>query len=62
VTVSYYILELFDRYVPPFVKQYAQLGDAILGAAKNYADDVRQGMYPKPVVEYREIAPLLAVK
>jgi|ERR1700678_3691866 3-methyl-2-oxobutanoate hydroxymethyltransferase len=32
------------------------------GAAKNYADDVRQGMYPKPVAEYRESAPLVAVK
>ena len=62
VLVSYDILGLFDRFVPPFVKQYAQLGDAILGAAKNYADDVRQGMYPKPVAEYRESAPLLAVK
>jgi 3-methyl-2-oxobutanoate hydroxymethyltransferase len=62
VLVSYDILGLFDRFVPPFVKQYAQLGDAILGAAKNYADDVRQGMYPKPVAKYRESAPLLAVK
>src|SRR5580700_9885349 len=28
VLVSYDILGLFDRFVPPFVKQYAQLGDA----------------------------------
>jgi len=46
VLVSYDVLGLFDEFVPPFVKQYAQLGDLVLRAAKDYADDVRSGIYP----------------
>jgi 3-methyl-2-oxobutanoate hydroxymethyltransferase len=44
VLVSYDVLEMFDKFVPPFVKQYAHLGDVIRNATKNYADDVRQGV------------------
>jgi len=62
VLVSYDALGLFDTFVPPFVKQYAQLGDVILSAAKNYADDVRQGIYPQPVAARRENRPSLALK
>ena len=47
VLVSYDALGLFDTFVPPFVKQYAQLGDIVVKAAKNYAEDVRQGIYPE---------------
>jgi 3-methyl-2-oxobutanoate hydroxymethyltransferase len=47
VLVSYDVLGLFDTFVPPFVKQYADLGEEIVGAAKNYANDVRQGSYPQ---------------
>jgi 3-methyl-2-oxobutanoate hydroxymethyltransferase len=54
VLVSYDVLGLFDSFVPPFVKQYAQLGDMILGAAKNYADDVRQGVFPQPAPARRD--------
>jgi 3-methyl-2-oxobutanoate hydroxymethyltransferase len=46
VLVSYDALGLFDTFVPPFVKQYAQLGNLVLNAARDYADDVRHGMYP----------------
>ncbi len=31
---------------PKFVKRYAEIGDAILGAVRNYADDVRSGAFP----------------
>src|SRR6267143_1474972 len=47
VLVSYDALGLFDSFVPPFVKQYAQLGEWILNAVKNYADEVREGVYPQ---------------
>src|ERR1700719_1888658 len=47
VLVSYDVLGLFDRFVPPFVKQYAQLGDTILRAAKSYAEEVRVSGFPK---------------
>lgn len=47
VLVSYDLLGLFDTFVPSFVKQYAQLGETIVAAAKSYADDVRQRSYPQ---------------
>jgi 3-methyl-2-oxobutanoate hydroxymethyltransferase len=46
VLVSYDMLGLFDRFVPSFVKQYAQLGNAIVAAAHEYVDDVHAGRYP----------------
>jgi 3-methyl-2-oxobutanoate hydroxymethyltransferase len=45
VLVSYDMLGLFDA-IPPFVKQYARLGDDIRAAARAYVDDVRAGRYP----------------
>jgi 3-methyl-2-oxobutanoate hydroxymethyltransferase len=33
--------------VPSFVRQYAQLGEVILGAARSYIDDVRSGRFPE---------------
>jgi 3-methyl-2-oxobutanoate hydroxymethyltransferase len=33
--------------VPSFVRQYAQLGELVLGAAKAYIDDVRSGRFPQ---------------
>ena len=61
VLVSYDMLGLFDAFVPPFVKQYARLGEAILGAAREYATDVRQGGYPQSAAG-RDRAPVLAVR
>ena len=52
VLVSHDALGLYDGFVPPFVKQYAQLGREITAAAAEYADDVREGRFPeqdKPV-------------
>jgi len=62
VLVSYDVLGLFDKFVPPFVKQYAHLGDVILSAAENYAEDVRQDLYPQSAAERRDRPPILAVK
>jgi 3-methyl-2-oxobutanoate hydroxymethyltransferase len=47
VLVSYDMLGLFDVFVPPFVKQYAQLGEAAVSAVKGYASDVRRGAFPQ---------------
>jgi 3-methyl-2-oxobutanoate hydroxymethyltransferase len=44
VLVSYDMLGLFDR-APPFVKPYAALAESLLGAAKDFAGDVRRGVY-----------------
>ena len=46
--MSYDVLGLFDKFVPPFVKQYAHLGEAILNAARSYAEEVREGVFPSP--------------
>ncbi len=46
VLVSYDAFGLFDTFVPRFVKQYAQLGEALTAAAKEYVADVEQGRFP----------------
>jgi 3-methyl-2-oxobutanoate hydroxymethyltransferase len=46
VLVCYDAFGIYDGPVPPFVKQYAQLGDALTAAARAYAEDVREGRYP----------------
>jgi 3-methyl-2-oxobutanoate hydroxymethyltransferase len=47
VLVSYDALGLFDEFVPPFVKQYAKLGDEVVRAAAEYAAEVRAGRFPR---------------
>ncbi len=51
VLVSYDMLGLFDRFTPPFVKQYARLGEEIRTATQAYIEDVRSGRYPMAPVE-----------
>jgi 3-methyl-2-oxobutanoate hydroxymethyltransferase len=47
VLVSYDAFGLYDGGpIPPFVRQYAQLGEAIVGATKSYIDEVRSGQFP----------------
>jgi 3-methyl-2-oxobutanoate hydroxymethyltransferase len=62
VLVSYDVLGLYDSFVPPFVKRYAQLGELVLSAAENYANDVRQGVFPQSAAARRDRASTLAVK
>jgi len=47
VLVSYDALGLNDESVPPFVKQYAALGELIVDAAQRFGDDVRHGTFPE---------------
>jgi 3-methyl-2-oxobutanoate hydroxymethyltransferase len=54
ILVSYDMLGLFDGFVPPFVKQYAKLGEIVVAAAEVYGDDVRQGRYPEAAVRNAE--------
>jgi 3-methyl-2-oxobutanoate hydroxymethyltransferase len=46
VLVSYDAFGLYTGSVPPFVKQYARLGELITEAAKSYAEEVREGVFP----------------
>lgn len=40
--------------IPKFVKQYAQLADTLLEAARSFREDVESGVYPAPEHEYGE--------
>jgi 3-methyl-2-oxobutanoate hydroxymethyltransferase len=62
VLVSYDMLGLFDTFVPKFVRQYAQLGELIFDAARNYANDVREGVNPQSAAARRNGAPALVEK
>jgi 3-methyl-2-oxobutanoate hydroxymethyltransferase len=46
ILVSYDMLGLFDRFVPSFVKQYAQVSAVVTTAVQAYVADVRAGVYP----------------
>jgi 3-methyl-2-oxobutanoate hydroxymethyltransferase len=46
VLVSYDAFGLFDRFVPGFVKQYANLGQSIVKGAQDYIREVQDGVFP----------------
>lgn len=48
VLVSYDAFGLFDRFVPAFVKRYAELGGEMVEAARKYIADVQEGRFPAP--------------
>jgi 3-methyl-2-oxobutanoate hydroxymethyltransferase len=48
VLVCYDALGLTPERVPPFVRQYANLGAEIIEAARRYAQEVRDGKFPEP--------------
>ncbi len=54
VLVGHDVLGLSGTAAPPFAKQYAQLGDEIVRAAKSYAHEVREGSYPKPKLTHSD--------
>jgi 3-methyl-2-oxobutanoate hydroxymethyltransferase len=61
VLVSYDMLGLFDTFVPPFVKQYARLGETVVSAVRDYAGEVRSGSFPLPEMPNPATTPTLAV-
>lgn len=46
VLVYHDMLGMFDRFCPKFVKKYANVGDIIVDALKEYKDEVRGGSFP----------------
>lgn len=46
VLVCYDFLGLFRGFKPKFVKRYAELGEAVVSATRQFADDVRAGEFP----------------
>jgi len=47
VLVYHDLLGMFDKFVPKFVKQYAQVGDIIVKALQEYKEDVVAGKFPE---------------
>jgi 3-methyl-2-oxobutanoate hydroxymethyltransferase len=48
VLVVHDVLGLFERFLPKFVKRYAQLGDTIREALVRYREEVENGEFPGP--------------
>lgn len=48
VLVLHDMLGLNEAFNPKFLKRYAELGEAVRGAVRTYADEVRGGRYPGP--------------
>lgn len=46
VLVAQDMLGMFDRFIPKFVKQYANLNGIIVDALQKYADEVDGGIFP----------------
>ncbi|MHB1125599.1 MAG: 3-methyl-2-oxobutanoate hydroxymethyltransferase [Bacillota bacterium] len=53
VLVFHDVVGLFERFVPKFVKQYANLKDGILQALEEYRDDVVSGRFPEEKHTYK---------
>lgn len=46
VLVTHDILGMYDKFVPPFARQYADVGRLTLEAFKEYNKDVKEGSFP----------------
>lgn len=46
VLVTQDMMGLFDRFVPKFVKRYANIGQIMLEAFQKYAEEVNTGVFP----------------
>ena len=46
ILVLHDVIGLFERFVPKFIKQYANLKDEALRAIKDYKEDVEKGNFP----------------
>jgi 3-methyl-2-oxobutanoate hydroxymethyltransferase len=53
VLVTYDLLGLYDELRPRFVKQYADLGGAVVRAVEDYCREVREGTFPAAEHEFR---------
>lgn len=47
VLVTHDILGMYDKFTPPFAKQYANLWQSTLDAFKAYSDEVKSGVFPE---------------
>ncbi len=47
------MIGLFDRFVPKFVKQYAQVGEIMLSSFKQFKEEVEKEIFPAEEHSYR---------
>ncbi|QGG47519.1 3-methyl-2-oxobutanoate hydroxymethyltransferase [Heliorestis convoluta] len=47
VLVTHDLVGMYERFVPKFVKQYAQIGPTIHSALNDFAREVSEGQFPK---------------
>jgi 3-methyl-2-oxobutanoate hydroxymethyltransferase len=52
VLVLHDILGLSSDYAPKFVKAYADLKSSVVGAVRQFRDEVRDGQFPGPEHAY----------
>ncbi len=48
VLVLHDVIGMFERFVPKFVKRYADLGKEAMQAIRTFRDEVEQGKFPSP--------------
>lgn len=48
VLVCYDLLGMYRGHTPKFAKRFAEIGDAIVGATRQYVDEVRARSFPGP--------------
>ncbi|MGD8882553.1 MAG: 3-methyl-2-oxobutanoate hydroxymethyltransferase [Desulfobacterales bacterium] len=60
VLVTHDIIGLFDKFVPKFVKQYAQIRTIILDAVKSYKKEVQEKAFPGPEHSFKMAEETLA--
>jgi 3-methyl-2-oxobutanoate hydroxymethyltransferase len=46
VLVLHDLLGLFERFVPKFIKRYANLGETVVAAIREYREEVEAGVFP----------------
>ncbi|MDO8746043.1 MAG: 3-methyl-2-oxobutanoate hydroxymethyltransferase, partial [Thermodesulfovibrionales bacterium] len=46
VLVLHDVIGLFERFVPKFVKRYANLKEEVLKAIRAYKEDIEKGVFP----------------
>ena len=46
------MLAMYGTFVPKFVKQFAQVGEVMQGAVKDYINAVKEGTFPGPENTY----------
>ena len=56
VLVSYDAFGIFDTFVPPFVKRYADVASTMVEATRQYVAEVEQGLFPRRAPEPEAVA------